>query len=149
MNVVLRNISIAIFLISLSALPAHSTSLDSLQFSDLVPVSQKLVGMNEGGVYSLKSNPEKKVYVKTPWNSSENNALILSYLTSRLLSLICPGQGPTILPVLGGKTPMIAAFDIPTFKDAGHNKGEHFVLLNLALDLMDITDRHRGNLGTA
>jgi ankyrin repeat protein len=128
-------------------IPNIGFSVNTLQFKNLVPFSKKTKGVNEGAIYLIEGDVHKKVYVKGLLKEeSTYNSLILSYQASRLLALICPGQGPLISPVLGGKTLMMASYDMPTFE--GGKEGKRSVLLHLALDLMDITDRRSGNIGS-
>ena len=122
--------------------------VNSLQFKDLVRFSNKPVGINSGGIYLVKGT-NQKVYVKEFVSSSpEDHSLILSYQMSRLLSLISPDQGPIVVPVLGGRSPMLASYDMSTFTRGGGEDGERSILLHLVLDLMDINDRHSENIGT-
>ncbi len=121
--------------------------LNSIEFSELVHLSDVGHGVNKSGIYALKKQPDKKLFVKKLiHNDPSYDSLILSYLASRILNLMCPGQGPIVIPVHGFEVPLIASYEMKTFQ--GGVKGERGILLDIVLDLMDISDRHEGNIGS-
>jgi hypothetical protein len=74
---------------------------------------------------------------------------LISYLASRLVNLILPGHAPRIVPVTGADQLMIGSYVYDDFEAVFPFKKVSFILLNLALDLMDIGDRLEANWGIA
>lgn len=109
--------------------------------------SEKEMGINAGGVYKLKDGTILRVkerYFKDP----EKDSLIVSYLTSRLLQFLTPNQVATVVIVNSKDGKKVGSYDIPNFKARkSQDSLEGETKLNLALDLMDIQDRHHENIG--
>lgn len=112
---------------------------------------KKESGVNKGGVYHLGEGITLRIKDRT-FSTPERDSLIISYLTSRLLQFISPDQVATIFIVSSQDNDnglLIGSYDIPTFKTGGTQGVKNSILLDLSLDLMNIGDRHNGNLGTA
>lgn len=142
----LFRILFSIFIINQACL-ADSKPIKVLYLKDLEKESITNSGINAGGVYFSKDASHQKFYVKDLFEDRKTyNSLILSYQTSLLINMICPGQGPIVIPAVDSGAIMIASYDMPSFQ--GGDKGERYALLHLVLDFFDITDRHAGNIGT-
>lgn len=127
------------------------------------PVSkQKNHGVNQGGLielgHGIKLHVKKKFF-----EGPEQDSLVVSYLTSRLVQFLAPGQIVTVVIVENEGKNLVGSYEIPDFKNHEENltfsfsvpnfktdsKEKNGAFLWLALDLMDIIDRTDRNFGSA
>lgn len=122
-----------------------SESLRLYYVDDLTFVRNAPWGRNEGKVYATKSGA--RLYVKERHLKGNFDSLLVSYFMSKLGQKICPGQIVKIVPVVDRDILKIGSFEVPEYISRSHENTYNRALLLLTLDLMDITDIGRGNVG--
>jgi hypothetical protein len=102
-------------------------------------------GNKDNKIYLTKTG--ERIFVKNRHLKGFFDSLLMSYLTSKLGAKICPGQIVKIVPVIDGDELKIGSFEIKNYvgvDDPLNVKRSH---LSLVLDVMDIVDRGRANVG--